>query len=300
MAHTFTAPESSPENQTGFDAWMDRVIERAETVQKEWSPVAVHDLRVALRRCRTMADALDEVAPAPGWRRVKKQSRELFDALGELRDTQVEQDTVKRLAPARDEVRKHMLRLLARQERKRQAAAARALDGFDVKVWRKLSRKLQPLSEQFPLESILFQRLAVARLDDAVDLCHRARKGRSRVAWHRLRIGLKRFRYIAENFLPQRYTAWAPDLKRMQDLLGEVHDLDVLRSEIRQECGTFEQSVVAAWLDKIEKERGARLDEFRALVSEPNSPWHTWRAALPFGNVAKASPPEQAFAASAG
>jgi CHAD domain-containing protein len=301
MALTFSMPGFSPENQIGLDAWMERVIQRAETVRKDWNAAAVHDLRVALRRCRTMADALNEIAPGSGWRRVKKQSRELFDALGDLRDTQVEQVTVRRLAPSRDALRKHMLQHLANQERKRREASALALDAFDGKSWRKLSRKLQSISEQFPLESIVFQRLALERLNQAVDLCQRARKGRSRVAWHRLRIGLKRFRYIVENFLPQRYATWAPELKRMQDLLGEVHDLDVLRAEIRSRCGTFEEGVVAAWLNKIEKERTARLEEFRARVSEPNSPWHAWRAELPFGYAAKASPaPERAFAAHVG
>jgi len=294
-------PGFSPENQIGFDAWMERVIERSELVQKEWSPAAVHDLRVALRRCRTMADALNEIAPGSGWRRVKKQSRELFDTLGELRDAQVEQATVKRLAPSRDAVRKHLLQFLSRQERKRRNESAHALDRFDGKSWRKLARKLQSVSEQFPLESIVFQRLAFERLNQAVDLCQRARKGRSRVAWHRLRIGLKRFRYIVENFLPQRYATWAADLKRMQDLLGEVHDLDVLRAVIRRQCGAFEQGIVRTWFNKIEKERAARLEEFRVFVSEPNSPWHAWRETLPFGYAAKASPaPERAFAAHAG
>ncbi|HYB59950.1 MAG TPA: CHAD domain-containing protein [Methylomirabilota bacterium] len=301
MANTLSIPGFSAENQIGFETWMERVIELADGVRKDWGPAAVHDLRVALRRCRTMSDALNEIAPGAGWRRVKKESRELFDALGELRDAQVERAWVKRLVPSGDAVRKHMLRLLSRQERKRGAEAARALDRFDAKIWRKLGRKLQSKSEEFPLESIVFQRLALERLDEAVVLCQRARKGRSRVAWHRLRIGLKRFRYIVENFLPQRYGTWAPDLKRTQELLGEVHDLDVLRAEIRRRCDGFEEEAVAAWLQKIEKERAVRLDEFRAIGSQPNAAWQAWRAGLPTGYAAKASPtPERAMAASAG
>jgi len=291
----------SAEKDGGLQFWMEKVVERSEHVRKEWSSDSVHDLRVALRRCRTMADALHQIEPGPGWRKVKKASRELFDSLGDLRDAQVERGWVKQLTPSGDMIRRYMLGVLSRLEHKRQAEASRALDRFDEKSWRKLTRKLESKAAQFPLESIVFQRLALERLDEAVELCQRARKGRSRVAWHRLRIGVKRFRYIVENFLPQRYQEWAPELKRMQDLLGEVHDLDVLRVEVRRRSTAFEETAVADWLKKIENERNGRLEEFRARVSDRISPWQVWRGGLPFVSTPRSTPPPQrAAAASAG
>ena len=101
--------------------WMDRVLERAEQVQPGWDADDVHDLRVALRRCRTMADALSEVNPGSGWRKLKKASRESFHALGDLRDIQVERSWVKKLGTPGDPVRKHMLRLLSRRGKKASA-----------------------------------------------------------------------------------------------------------------------------------------------------------------------------------
>jgi CHAD domain-containing protein len=264
---------------------MDRALERAEQVQPGWDADDVHDLRVALRRCRTMADALSEVNPGPGWRKLKKASREVFHTLGDLRDVQVERSWVKKLGTPGDPVRKHMLRLLSGEEKKHRHSAEQALDAFDRKEWKRLTRKLESKAGFFPVESVVFQRLALASLNRAVELCGQARKRRTSIAWHRLRIGIKTFRYIVENFLPQRYEVWADDMKRMQDLLGEVHDMDVLRSRIRKEASKFNPAVIAQWIDRIEAERKARLQEFLAKTSGPECPWLTWRAGFQWGHA---------------
>lgn len=267
---------------------MDRVLERAEQVRRTWDVDSVHDLRVALRRCRTMADALSEVNPGPGWRKLKRASRELFHALGALRDTQVKRARVKEFGAPGDPLRKHLLRRLSQQEIKDQKIAELALNRFDRKEWKKLTRKLISKSRFFPTESVVFQRLALARLNDAVELHQQARKRRSAVAWHRLRIGLKLFRYLVENFLPQRYEVWSGDMKHLQDLLGDMHDLDVLRAEIRRNSGKFNPEIVAEWMDKIERERKVHFQEFVARTSGPDSPWLTWRAGFQWGHALSA------------
>jgi CHAD domain-containing protein len=285
MALSFPIHTAVTTKRIGLDVWMERVPELAERVQQGWGADDVHDLRVALRRCRTMADALSEVNPVSGWRKLKKASRDLFDALGELRDTQVEREWVKRLGAASDPVRKQMLRVLGRDEKKHRVEAERALERFDRKEWRKWRRKLPEKAQFFPVESVVFQRQALAKLNEAVELYQRARRGRSRVAWHRLRIGIKHFRYIVENFLPQRYEVWAGDLKRMQDLLGEVHDLDVLRGEIRRHAAALDPAIVAQWYERIESERKTRLDEFRAKTADKESLWLVWRAGFQWGHA---------------
>ncbi len=288
MAHSIPISRGNSAKRIGLEVWMERVLLKAEEARRGWNADAVHDLRVALRRCRTMAEALSEVNPGPGWRKLKKSSRGLFHTLGVLRDTQVEKEWVRKLAAPDDPIRRYMLRVLSLEERKHRKAAEQALGRFDRKEWRRWSKKLAHKAQFFPLESVVFQRLALASLNESVELYQRARKGRSRVAWHRLRIGLKRFRYIVENFLPQRYEAWGEDLRHMQDLLGDVHDLDVLRIEIRRRCAKRDPAAPAAWLEKIDTERKARLDELHSKTNDKEFLWLAWRGGLQGGNTIQA------------
>jgi len=288
MAHSIPISRGISAKRIGLMFWMERVLLKAEEARRGWSADTVHDLRVALRRCRTMAEALSEVNPGTGWRKLKKSSRGLFHALGVLRDTQVEREWVRKLGAPDDPIRRHMLRVLSLEERKHREAAEQALNKSDRKEWRRLSKKLSHKAQFFPLESVVFQRLALTSLNEVINLYQRARKGRSRVAWHRLRIGLKRFRYIVENFLPQRYEAWGDDLRQLQDLLGDVHDLDVLRSEIRRRCAGWELAAVAAWLERIETERKARLELLRTKTNDKEFLWLAWRGGLQGGNTIQA------------
>jgi len=290
MSLLISLPAGITAKCTGLEVWMDRALGLSSKVDPEWDADRIHDLRVALRRSRTMAKALGEVNPGPGWKKIKKCSSDLFHALGGLRDAQVEKSWIVKLGKPGEPGRRHMLRVLSRQESAHRKLAAQALEDFDRKRWRRLSRKLSSKARFFPVESVVYQRLALARLNEAVELYQQARKKRSALAWHRLRVGIKHFRYVVENFLPQRYEVWAEDIKHFQDLLGEVHDLDVLRGEIRKQAPALTPAAKAQWLARIRSERKARLDEFLAKASAKNSPWVVWRAGFQWGHSLVAAP----------
>jgi CHAD domain-containing protein len=278
MAHSIHIRDSEPPKRIGLDDWMARAADLAEKVQRTWHADDVHDLRTALRRCRTMAEALSEVNPDPGWRKLKKSTRRLFRALGELRDIQVKIEWSKKLGAASDPVRKRLCQALEHRLVSQREFCEKALARFDLKDWRKLSKKLSSKSQFFPLESVVFQRLALSRLNDAAALNDFARKGRSRIAWHRLRIGLKQFRYILENFTPERGQPWIANLKRMQDILGEVHDLDVLRREMWRHKAALDATEIERWLTLLEQRRKRRLTEFVSCVAGNPPLWQVWRA----------------------
>jgi HD superfamily phosphodiesterase len=74
----------------------------------------------------------------------------------------------------------------------------------------------------------------------------------------------------------------------MQDLLGEVHDLDVLWMTAQQ-CHVFHDDASRQrWHAQIVDERTKRLDQYRARTVGPDSLWQVWRAGLPQGEQVQA------------
>src|SRR3984957_2917156 len=347
---------------TGLRYWMQRVLEECDHVSTDFSADPVHDLRVSLRRCRSMADGLIAVDPDPDWRAMKKAGKRLFQRLGNLRDIQVMMEWIEKLHPAeavaservvrallpalppsqqnsvaigdvstkesrsesqlptasqphppRDPAAQALLQILARREAEQKREARVALGEFDRKQWRQWSRSLPQRAAHIRPGSGVFKHLALERWTAARDLHNRALRNRSKVAFHTLRIGIKRLRYIVENFLPEEHKAWSNDLKTVQDLLGEVHDLDVLwatalTSQIfSTETFSSEISVGESfpgqilpdgvpsggelrdrWHRQVAEQRAKRIERYSKRMVGPDSLWNVWRAGLPQGKQIQA------------
>jgi CHAD domain-containing protein/HD superfamily phosphodiesterase len=300
---------------------MLRVLEECDHAAAGFHTDPVHDLRVALRRCRSMADGMIALDPEPAWKEMKKAGKKVFQSLGELRDTQIMMEWIEKLAPtihssvvpaiaARTPVSSEgvetqgetgltpppgstdqpvpdpahaLLAILRQRETVQKHAARAALDQFDRKQWRQWSKSLPLRAARIRLGSSVFKHLALERWTAARELHTRAMRNRSQIALHTLRIGIKRFRYIVENFLPAEHKLWSNDLKHMQDLLGEVHDLDVLWAT-GISCHVFhDPKSRQAWHDRIHQERANRIETYREKMVGPDSLWNVWRAGLPQG-----------------
>jgi CHAD domain-containing protein/HD superfamily phosphodiesterase len=322
---------------SGLRYWMQRVLEECDQVAAGFSADPVHDLRVALRRCRSMADGLMAIDPDPDWKAMKKAGRRLFQRLGDLRDIQIMMEWIEKLHPAKaradeasvarasmaralpstssgqalpalppsaqnsvdarkadpaveaqdhdthDPVADALLQILHRREDEQKHEARAALEEFDRKQWRQWSKSLPARAAHIRPGSAVFRHLALERWTAARELHTRALRNRSQVGFHTLRIGIKRFRYIVENFLPAEHKLWSNDLKRMQDLLGEVHDLDVLWATALS-CRVFpDENSRRRWHARILEERTKRIELYRRRMTGPNSLWQVWRAELPQG-----------------
>jgi CHAD domain-containing protein len=268
---------------------MQRVLEECDRAAVEFAADPVHDLRVALRRCRSLADGLMSLDPDPCWKQMKKAGKELFRVLGALRDTQVMEEWVNKLSGPGDPVASTVLCSLAFREAEHKQQALRALGQFDRKQWKKWTQALPRRSTRIPTGGLLFRHLALERWMGAYELGRRALRSRSPQAWHDLRIGLKRFRYIVENFLPDQHESWIEDLKELQDLLGEVHDLDVLWTTALEMKVFPDDQARLRWRARILEERDRRIQRYREKMVGKNSRWHDWRAQLPKGREIEAA-----------
>jgi CHAD domain-containing protein len=323
--HNFSRILAEPETNrvktagktTGLRYWMLQVLEECRHVAADFSTDPVHDLRVGLRRCRSLADGMIAMDPDPDWKAMKKAGKQLFQRLGDLRDTQIMMEWIEALHPpaaqpepartetqsdaggdialplaldagipgpsAEDSAALTLLGILRHREGQQKHEARAALEEFDAKQWRQWSRSLPVRAARIRPGSVVYKHLALERWTAARDLHVRAMRNRSQVALHTLRIGIKRFRYIVENFLPVEHKAWSNDLKHMQDLLGEVHDLDVLWATALS-CRVFpDEASRKAWHAQIIVERSKRIEEYRQKMIGPESLWNVWRAGLPQG-----------------
>jgi CHAD domain-containing protein len=274
-------PERARNPQLGISYWMERVVEEADGAIRELSTDHVHDLRVALRRCRSMAEGFMEIDPDPAWRALQKEGRQLFKRLGKLRDAQVLQKWVTQLSEPEDRVAAAMLSHLRRSEQELKGAALSALQAFNRDRWRGRIRRLHSRARQLPPSGAVFQLTALRAWNRVREDHAKALRDRTPAAWHRLRISIKRFRYTVENFLPLRHADWGGDLKEVQDCLGEAQDLFVfwqtaVRFRVFPDMETRER-----WRARVESERALRIEGYRAKMVGPHSHLGTWRKGLP-------------------
>lgn len=200
---------------------------------------AVHDLRVALRRLRTLLRPARKIYGKQKIRAAGAELRRFAQATGIVRDEEVLHETLAALELPRRTRRAldAWIRSRGRRERELRTTAVLLLTNHaEAPALPSLEAALLTLEACVrPRKKGKQDAVAVARsaLDAAIagvrELGAHHPSTADPVAMHALRIREKRLRYTAEMFaevLPGESARLAKDAARMQKRLGELHDLD--------------------------------------------------------------------------
>ena len=280
-----TSVRAHPHPRLGLRFRMGRVLRELLRVRKSADADAVHDLRVAIRRSRSAATFMEEVDGDRTWRRVKRLPRKLFRALGALRDLQVLEAWVKRLGSADDPVRAKLLKVLEDRQTAPHEQVRRAIRAFHRKRWKGLALSAPKRAQLVPPNSPTAQCLVLERFEELHRLHARAVRTEAPAPWHALRIGLKRFRYAVEILFPEGSIIWDESLAEMQGLLGEIHDLDVLRARITQESDGVDTARAGSIRHAIAAKRHQCIERYRQRMTGKDSLLRDWTTGLPHGKA---------------
>jgi CHAD domain-containing protein len=224
---------------------------------------------------------MEDLDPGCDWKAMRKVGRQTFQRIGALRDTQVLMKRIEELGEKGEASTEAFLDALKKKQDQDKSDARAAIHEFDRKQWRSFRRECARHYQHMVLNRPACESVLLEIWESVSELNRSAQRSRSLIAYHRLRVGLKKLRYAAENFLPSMYAGWAADLKIVQDLLGDIHDLTVLDQMLVKHRGLVEKPIFTAWREKVENERSSRLREYREKMSAKSSLLRIWREGLP-------------------
>ena len=221
---------------------------RAMPAAQAGDEISVHQARVASRRLREALPVLGTTADEAALDRAGKRVRRITRALGPVRELDVTLSLLAELdgkgaAPKRAIARVRAAVIEERQKRRR-AMLAEIKPSRLEKLRKRLVQVAAPAQRKEPTRTALAEAAAKAsdrakRLRAAID-----RAGGIYLAdrLHRVRIEAKKLRYALEihrELTQSRSTARLNRLKTQQDLLGRVHDLEVLIERTREVQATL-------------------------------------------------------------
>lgn len=272
----------------GLARWLRDVELLHARAQRGLRVEVVHDLRVAIRRCRSLAQGLkviDDDVGAVRWQALSDAGRALFQGLGDLRDAQVMHEHASGLLKD-DPAQADVLAALTRRTTATKATARAAVASFDSSLWRAAAHDLPARAEVLLGDRCLLEHLGLRRFHEAKELHQRAMRSQGASALHELRIGIKKLRYTVENFLPDAHQQIGKQAKKLQEILGDIHDLDVLIAFLGSEhvrLHSDDRSRAASLLRSV---RDALASQYRTITVGVDSAWPKLRAAFLTDNMA--------------
>jgi CHAD domain-containing protein len=201
-----------------------------ERLTTDAEPDDVHDMRVASRRMRAALQLFDRKKQlAAGHKAVKR----LGDALGGLRELQVQLDWLDKAARAGREA-DHSGTVVLKQSREKKLPWRIEAVHEAVAAWRDEADGVAQAIDALTQHGRLGGRCLRERLDEQLKavrkLAKKAHASPDAATAHRLRIAVKKLRYVAElaePAFPEPLAALLDKLSALQETLGNLHDSDV-------------------------------------------------------------------------
>jgi CHAD domain-containing protein len=235
---------------------------------------AVHDLRVALRRLRTLLKLARPIFGAFHTDAVRRAFVDLQASTGDLRDEEALADTLHSLKLDHASLTTWRARRLARDKRLRGSLVRRLRRG-ELDRARALLQALLTLPVHPDRDAALhkFGRRMVQKAQRGVE-SRRDTAEDDVVGLHDLRIAYKKLRYAVEIFteaLPADLAAMAEPAARFQKRLGDLHDLDVARVAVARARG-LEPSARLLVLQALDEARARKLAKYVAEMHPAEAP----------------------------
>jgi CHAD domain-containing protein len=263
-----------PEVKNYWNQFQDKFQE----VQEKARPDAVHDLRVSIRRLRSIILLLKEISLTINIKPSETEMKNLMEIFGRLRDMHIQYDLVKKsvsrkqtflnpyLSDLNSQILKleHNLQILLRKARITQTGnlvkkilSQRTFHVIPPKGFDKLIKyNVNHIAARGILQKYLMRCFSLLPLVKNED---------NQVVFHKLRINIKKLRYKLEILHPLVLKAhWKKEsvvFRSLQNCMGEVHDIDMAFENIRQYFGkhdpkTLKTREYTLWLQKMQRKRG--------------------------------------------
>ena len=208
----------------------------------------VHEMRVAVRRLRSMIRDFAEIADKFPLRSLRKRLKALADSLGAVRDRDVFAEALAIAASRTDDptILECLNAYIKELEDFRRSSHAALVKDLSATRMEDLTERFDSAMEACVSQRGLFQVKSVDEgADRIITKCAGdfARAGdaiyypSSVERLHRMRITGKHLRYSLElfsEFLPDRFAPFVDSMRKMQSNLGEVHDCDVWCVRVRE------------------------------------------------------------------
>lgn len=219
------------------------LLRRARTLSQRLGtgddPNALHDFRVALRRVRSWVRAyrphLGKAVP----KRARKALRELADATNAGRDAEVQLAWIQQASQGcSPEQMGGAAWLTGRLEERRDQAYRGTIrrtstwfDRVEPALRSKLRRAASPELDRFGAVTATLLQAHAHGLEQRLE---QIREPKDEAAIHQARIRAKRLRYLLEplEYYREEVSALIQQLRGLQDVLGELHDLHLLAGEL--------------------------------------------------------------------